>query len=602
MRMQRAQKHRGPDDTGLMFQIRASADANCPAIRVGMAHNRLSVLDLSGAGHQPMRTTSGEHWICYNGEFYNSPDYRAAMKGRGLEFRSTSDTEVLLNLCRDLGVEKTLPNVNGMFAFSFFDGSREELFLCRDRAGQKPLFYMILPDGSLVYASEIPALLASGLVPERDLDVQAFDHYWTMGYTAGERTFYRSIRRLRPGAMACWRQGKTEIKTYWQLTFDPLDDAGKDLKRHVDEFIPLLEDAVRLRLLSDVPVGICLSGGIDSSLMAVMISRLRADVPAYTIAFEGSPADEAQQAGAIARHLGIEHRVLNVSGDLAREFPAIASWYGEPFGDASSIPMYFLSRMIRESATVALTGDGGDELFGGYHHYREGLHIWGAGHLDRAGGPRGFKAAIRTVLLRRAGIATGYERMQRHANEKLKRALYSTTALGLIDPEETAEQRRQWLARVRDPLAAMQNCDFHVYMTDDVHTKVDRMSMAHALECRSPFMDYRILEWAARLPTRVKVSGSGAGKLVLRDLLSRFMPRELYDRPKQGFTPPWERWCTGEFRRQVRADWLGLNDAMVNTGAVDILLPEQGPVSPVLSWMAYSYVQWKKSQLVTCNL
>ena len=602
VRMQRAQKHRGPDDTGIMFQIRAAADANRPAVRVGMAHNRLSVLDLSGAGHQPMRTTSGEHWICYNGEFYNSPDYRAAMKGRGIEFRSTSDTEVLLNLCRELGVEKTLPNVNGMFAFGYFDGDHEALYLCRDRAGQKPLFYLMLPDGSLVYASEIPALLATGLVSERDRDAQAFDHYWTMGYTAGERTFYRSIRRLRPGSLACWRQGKTEIKTYWQLTFDPVEDTGKELQRYVDEFIPLLEDAVRLRLLSDVPVGICLSGGIDSSLMAVMISRLRADVPAYTIAFEGSPADEAQQAGAIARHLGIEHRVLNVSGDLAREFPAIAAWYGEPFGDASSIPMYFLSRMIRERATVALTGDGGDELFGGYHHYREGMRIWGPDHLDRADGPRGIKVAIRTAFLRRAGHVTGYERMQRHANEKIKRALYSAAALGMIDPEDTAGQRRQWLAPCLDPLAAMQNCDFHVYMTDDVHTKVDRMSMAHALECRSPFMDYRILEWAARLPARAKVSGQGAGKLVLRDLLSRFMPRDLYDRPKQGFTPPWERWCTGEFRRQLRADWLGLDDAMVNPGAVDILVPERGPVSPVLSWMAYSYVHWRKSHLVTGNL
>jgi asparagine synthase (glutamine-hydrolysing) len=601
LRMQRAQKHRGPDDTGVMFQIRASPDANRPAIRVGMAHNRLSVLDLSGAGHQPMRTTSGEHWICYNGEFYNSPDYREAMKGRGIEFRSTSDTEVLLNLCRAVGAGKALAHINGMFAFAYYNGESDELALCRDRAGQKPLHYLTLADGSLVYASEIPALLATGLVDKDDRDVQAVDHYWTLGYTAGERTFYRSIRRLRPGTMASWCRGRTEIKTYWQLTFDPVEESGKDLRSYVDEFIPLLEDAVRLRLLSDVPVGICLSGGLDSSLMAVMVARLRADVPAYTIAFDGTSADEARQAGAIARHLGLEHRILNVSGDLAADFPSIASWYGEPFGDASSIPMYYLSRMIRESATVALTGDGGDELFGGYHHYRDGVQIWAPGYLDAASTPRGMKTALRRALLRRSGVAVGYERMQRHTNSRIKRALYSREALQRIDPEETAQQRLVWLRASRDPLAAMQNCDFHVYMTDDVHTKVDRMSMAHALECRSPFMDYRILEWAARLPARVKVSGQGSGKLLLRDLLARFIPRELYDRPKQGFTPPWERWCTGDFRRQLRADWIGMEDAMVNAGAVDRLVPEQGPVSPVLSWMAYSYVHWRKSHLVTCN-
>ena len=587
-RMLAAQRHRGPDDVGVLFRTVAG-------VRVGMAHNRLSVQDLSSAGHQPMADDGETCWICYNGEFYNSPGIRAEMQARGQAFRSTSDTEVLLYLCRDAGVESALPRVNGMFAFGFYDQRDRSLHLVRDRAGQKPLFYVVLPDGSLVYASELPALLATGLVARDDVDAAAVDQYWTLGYTAGERTFYRGIQRLRPGSLIRWRDGRHEKKRYWQVTFEQGEDSGRPIAAYADELSELLQDAVKLRLLADVPVGICLSSGIDSSLMAAMIARLRADVPAYTIAFEGTPADEAVQAGAIARHLGIDHHILNVSGDMARDFPAIAAWYGEPFGDASSIPMYYLSKMIREHATVALTGDGGDELFAGYHHYRDGVRLWGKASTFNAqhstSNIQGLNASwIRSLLLGFLGVERGYVRMQRHANDRLKKRLYQPS----VWAGRAEDERRAWLAASRDPLAAMQNCDFHVYMTDDVHTKVDRMSMAHALECRSPFMDYRIIEWAARLPSRVKLGPDGRGKLVLRELLGRFMPRELFDRPKQGFTPPWEVWCAGELRRHLRLDWNKRDDALMRRSAIDRLVPETGPVSPILSWMAFSYVEWRK--------
>ncbi|HMP74399.1 MAG TPA: asparagine synthase (glutamine-hydrolyzing) [Kiritimatiellia bacterium] len=622
-RMHEAQKHRGPDDAGVLFQNLESA-GDAPPLRVGLAHNRLSIQDLSSAGHQPMSDAEQACWICYNGEFYNSPVHRSAMKRSGVSFRSTSDTEVLLYLCRDRGVEKALGEVNGMFAFAFYDATLRHMHLCRDRAGQKPLFYLHLTDGSLVFASEIPALLATGLVNVQELDPVALDQYWTLGYTAGEHTFFKDIRRLRPGSMLTWRDRRAEITSYWSVTFDPVDE-GRSMGEYVDELIPLLEDSVRLRLLADVPVGICLSGGIDSALMALMISRLRADVPAYTIAFEGTPEDESRHATAIAKHLGIEHRVLNVSGDMASDFPAIAAWYGEPFGDASSIPMYFLSKMIREHATVALTGDGGDELFGGYHHYREGMRVWGEGlqvagcRLQVGGGkeiePRmtrmvggmdwgrkfrvsSFKfqvSGFRDLALGWLGIERGYPLVQRHVNRKLKRKLYGKELWTELNRVGEADVRRHWLAASRDPLAAMQNCDFHVYMTDDVHTKVDRMSMAHALECRSPFMDYRIIEWAARLPARIKLAPDGRGKLVLRELLGNFMPRELYERPKQGFTPPWEKWCEGALRENLRKDWMELDDPLMRKEAIDCLVPGEGSVSPVLSWMAYSFVEWEKN-------
>lgn len=591
-----AQAHRGPDDRGILFREEPGGDGR-PPLRVGMAHNRLSILDLSAAGHQPMGDDGGVRWICYNGEFYNSPGERNVLKQQGETFRSSSDTEVLLRLCANLGVEKAVTRVNGMFAFGYYDAEARTLTLCRDRAGQKPLFYLMLPDGSLVYASEIPALLATGLVNADAIDIQAFDQYWTLGYTAGERTFYPSIRRLRPGHLAHWKDGALELRAYWQVVFDPADAREQSPGNLVEEGVELIQDAVKLRLLSDVPVGLCLSGGLDSSLMALMISRLRADVPAYTIAFEGTPEDEAGHARAIADHLGLEHRVLNVSGDLAHEFGRIAAWYGEPFGDASSIPMYFLSRMIREHATVALTGDGGDELFGGYHHYREGMRLWGRRRFQGSSCKlqgAGCRQMARDLVLRGLGVERGYPRMQRHVNERLKRRIYSEGALAEVRRSGMDDPRRRWLAATSDPLAAMQNCDFHVYMTDDVHTKVDRMSMAHALECRSPLMDYRVIEWAARLPTSVKISTDGKGKVILREMLARFMPGHLYDRPKQGFTPPWETWCEGVFRKQLRDAWVNREDRWLREGAIDLLVPESGPVSPVLSWVAYAYGEWRR--------
>lgn len=603
--MQEAQKHRGPDDCGIMFRVVESADKNRPPLRMGMAHNRLSIQDLSAAGHQPMSDEAGRYWLCYNGEFYNSPGYREYLKAKGEGFRSTSDTEVLLKLCAREGVESTLAKVNGMFAFGFCDTVGRQLTLCRDRAGQKPLFYVKLPDGSLVYASEIPALLATGLVDQEAIDRQAFDHYWTLGYTTGEHTFYRDIRRLRPGSMMLWREGKAAIKEYWSVSFVP-EDTGKAMDKYVDELIPLLEDAVKLRLLSDVPVGICLSGGIDSALMAVMISRLRVDVPAFTIAFEGTPEDEARHASAVARHLGIEHRVLNVTGDMAAEFPVIAGWYGEPFGDASSIPMYFLSRLIREHATVALTGDGGDELFGGYHHYREAVQLRERsmllvlGSLLEGGGWReGVKRVASDLYYRGLDPAMALARRGSKLNRRLARSIYSEKVFGEVDHKATLMARAGGegvRGGRRGVLEAMQDADFHTYMTDDVHTKVDRMSMAHALECRSPFMDYRVIEWVARLPARVKLASDGRGKLILRELLSRFMPRELYERPKQGFTPPWERWCEGHLRQQVRQEWHDRDDPLVQKESIDTLVPSRGPVSPVLSWLAYSYNEWRKQE------
>lgn len=587
LRMRDALAHRGPDDMGIMTRVVKREDN--AGLRVGMAHARLSVLDLSEAGHQPMSSPDGAHWICYNGEFYNSPECRTELVGE-MTFRSASDTEVLLALCVREGVT-AVKRVNGLFAFAFYDEAAGSLQLCRDRAGQKPLYYTILPDGSLLYASEIPALLASGLIDASAIDGQALDHFWTLGYTTGERTVYEAIRRLRPGRILGWKNGTCVEEEYWHLRFEPCDEPARSLDDYADEGAALLEDAVRLRLLSDVPVGICLSGGIDSALIALMISRLRADVPAYTIAFEDDSHDESGHAAAMAKYLNLPHQILRVDGDMSHAFERIAGWYGEPFGDASAIPMYFLSELIRRHATVALTGDGGDELFGGYHHYREGLRLWGKPRISRMARINSVRDCAMALL----GVERGFSLMQRHVNGRLRKKIYGPSLNGHYRHGDTLRERMQWMTgRNQDVLSAMQNCDFHTYMTDDVLVKVDRMSMAHGLECRSPFMDYRVMEFAARLPMRAKISPEGEGKLLLRHILSRGMPDALHRRPKQGFTPPWERWCVGAVRDRLRADWLAMDDPYTRREAIDVLVPQTGEGSPILSWMAFAYLTWRK--------
>jgi len=592
-RMLLAQKHRGPDDCGVMFRLEQADGGRKQPLRVGMAHNRLSILDLSEAGHQPMSTTDQKCWICYNGEVFNSPACRTRLQHEGVEFRSSSDTEVLLRMCERDGVPLTLPKLNGMFAFSFYNQASATLSVARDRAGKKPLYYSILPDGSLVYASEIPALLASGLINRDNTDTQAFDQFWSLGYTTGERTFYRQIKLLRPGCMASWTSGHWQISEYWRLRFEPRHDEKRTLDDYSDELSCLLQDAVNIRLLSDVPVGLCLSGGVDSALMALMISRLNKDIPAYTIAFDGEAHDESEHAMSLASHLGLSHHVLSVDAGMEEFFPAIARWFGEPYGDMSAIPMYFLSGMIRRHATVALTGDGGDELFGGYHHYREGVRLWGkplaARMLNREVG------SMRVYVMGMLGAARGFPIMQRHINGSLRRKLYGSSVRKNIQHSETLRERRRWMIGIpNDALASMQDCDFHTYMTDDVLRKVDRMSMAHGLECRSPFMDYRVMEFAAKLPTRVKLLPSGGGKVLLRHILTRHIPERLHRRPKQGFTPPWEKWCIGTVRHQLRKDWMEMDDPYTQRNAIDWLVPANGKLSPMLSWMAYSYVQWRK--------
>lgn len=362
--------HRGPDDAGEWW---------APDGRVGLAHRRLSILDLSPAGHQPMADESGELHIVFNGEIYNHRELRAELEGKGHRFRSRTDTEVILYAYREWGSE-CLPRLNGMFAFGLYDMRSGSLILARDRAGEKPLFYH-LADGTLRFGSELKALLADPALP-RSIDPEALDCYLATGYVPGERCILRGYRKLPPAYALLFdvRRGSARMWRYWQLP-DLLPDAQTtDEAAALEELEHLLEDAVRRQLVADVPVGVLLSGGVDSSLVTAMAVRSDARVKTFTIRFPGhGKLDETEHARLIARHFGTEHTELAAEPTTANLIPKLARQFDEPMVDSSMIPTFMVAQLVRQHCTVALGGDGGDELFGGYQHYSRLL--WMQKHL-----------------------------------------------------------------------------------------------------------------------------------------------------------------------------------------------------------------------------
>ena len=599
-RMRDALVHRGPDDAGTVAWTAAGQSVSGPRepAAVGLGHRRLSIIDLSPAGHQPMKNEDGSLWIAYNGEFYNFGEFRQELEKAGHRFASQSDTETILHLYEHLGLGETLKRMNGMFAFALWDGRRREMVLARDRLGKKPLYYVQPGDGSLVFASEMKALVAAGLVDRRKIDAVALDQFWTFGYTLGERTIYEQVRRLPPAHFAVWKDGELAVTEYWDCPFglEPFEGrGGRDL---ADELCQLLSDAVRLRLISDVPVGLFLSGGIDSSLIAAITKKeLGRDLDSYTVSFNVPEYDEAPHARRIAEHLELKNTVLTVNEDLAASFPAIVRSFDEPFGDMSSIPTYFLSKATREQVTVALSGDAGDELFAGYDQYRNGLRLWGDAAMRRVlREPRSLRGVAADTVRRLQGPVRGYCRVQRRVNDRFKRRLYQPDFLAAVDAVAVVTAREKWGERVAgaDALSTMQYIDAKTYLPDDILVKVDRMSMAVSLECRSPFLDYRVVEFAARLPFEAKMDGRGRGKRILKALLGRYLPVDLFDRPKAGFTPPWERWCAGEEARVLRGLWRTMDGPYFRAEAADLLFPDS-EVNAVLAWNGFSALTFFQS-------
>jgi asparagine synthase (glutamine-hydrolysing) len=535
--------HRGPDDSGVW---------RSPDGRVALGHRRLAILDLTAAGHQPMHDETGALTIVFNGEIYNCAELRRELEGAGHAFRSGSDTEVILAAYGQWGTE-CLARLAGMFAFALVDGARRRLFLARDRAGEKPLF-VHRSAGALRFASELKALLADPGLPRR-IDPVALDCYLAMGYVPGERCMLQGFNKVPPAHALTFDldTGEERAWRYWSPPA-PADGGVVDEEALLDELDALLEESVRRQLVADVPVGVLLSGGVDSSLVTAMAVRGDRRVRTFTIGFPGQAAeDETEHARLIARHFGTEHTELAAEPATAELVPALARQFDEPVADSSMIPTFLVSRLVREHCTVALGGDGGDELFGGYPHYSRLLWLRaGPGRLPGAvrravarGAegvlPPGFRGRNYLQALG-ADLERGVPLIMAHFDPRTRRRLMADHGSWATAGEGVFRDR---MAGDGDFLARATRLDFENYLPEDVLVKVDRASMMTSLEVRAPLLDHRVMEFAlGKVPSRLKATARDK-KILLKRLTARVLPAGFDRNRKQGFSIPMARWLEG---------------------------------------------------------
>jgi len=557
-RMVEVLRHRGPDDQGFFtagLRVQSAGESQ-PGVALG--HRRLSIIDLA-SGHQPLANEDGSVWIVFNGEIYNYRELRRRLEGSGHQFRTQSDTEVIVHLYEDEG-ERTPRLLNGMFALAIWDANRGQLFLARDRLGKKPLVYRLEP-GRLLFASELKSLLEVPGVP-RQLDPQALDAYLTYQYVPHPQTILQGISKLPPGHWAVWRGGQLQIDCYWQPDFRQENDLpDTDYAQQLRE---LLTSSVEMRLQSEVPLGAFLSGGIDSSIVVGLMCRLSQEkVRTFSIGFPEPEYDETRYARLVAQHFGALHEEFRVEPDAVQILPKLVWHFDEPFADSSAVPTWYVAELTRRHVTVALTGDGGDELFAGYPRYRA---VWLASWFDR------LPAWLRRILAgrfwqklpaspRQKCLRRRFKRFteclsqrpQRRYlewiaifNEARRAELYSESLLASlpdIDPLEFLAAA--WAQSTgRDPVTAASLADLVTYLPCDLMTKVDIASMAHGLECRQPFLDYRVVELAARMPLSLKFR-RGRGKRILLEAFADLLPPAVLRRGKMGFGVPLDRWFRG---------------------------------------------------------
>lgn len=566
-------RHRGPDDSGTW----ADAEAG-----IALGHRRLSIVDLSPEGHQPMQSFCGRYVISFNGEIYNFKALRSELKGYGHAFRGHSDTEVMLACISQWGLLSAVKRFNGMFAFALWDRRERTLHLVRDRLGEKPLYYGWMGT-NLLFGSELKALRGH---PHfyGDLDRDALALYVRHQYIPAPYSIYKGISKVQPGMIvtinATSGGGLPYFTSYWSARTaaehgmaNPFVGSEEDAIACLDE---LLRDAVKLRMEADVPLGAFLSGGLDSStIVALMQAQSRRPVQTFTIGFHEDSYNEAHDAKAVARHLGTAHTELYVSPEEAMAvIPRLPALYDEPFSDSSQIPTFLISELARQDVTVSLSGDGGDELFGGYNRYFLGLNVWQKIGL--------IPLSVRTLaakslmmlspdswdaIIRRMGPVLPERIKQRLPGDKLHKlaevlltevpeALYlrlvshwktpGMLVLGGSEPPTILTDHAQ-CANLPDFPHRMMYLDMMTYLPDDILVKVDRASMGVSLEARVPFLDHRVAEFAWQLPLSMKIRG-GQGKWVLRQLLHRYVPKALVERPKMGFGVPIDFWLREPLR------------------------------------------------------
>ncbi|MBN9460778.1 MAG: amidotransferase 1, exosortase A system-associated [Burkholderiales bacterium] len=571
-RMNDMQLHRGPDEGSVHIEP-----------HLGLGHRRLSIIDVA-TGQQPLFNEDGSVVVVFNGEIYNFQALAGELEAAGHVFRTRSDTEVIVHGWEQWG-EACVGRFRGMFAFALWDRNRQTLFMARDRLGVKPLHYAVLGNGQLAFGSELKTLVAHPAFA-RELDERAIEDYFTLGYIPDPRTIYRGAAKLAPAHTLTWRVGEhaPRLARYWDARFEP--DERITLADACEQLRVKLAESVKLRLISEVPLGAFLSGGVDSSAVVATMAQL-SDAPVKTcsIGFDVASFNESEFAQKVAERYRTDHYTRTVHADDFGLIDRLASLYDEPYADSSAIPTYRVCELARTRVTVALSGDGGDETFGGYRRYKfhvreqalrdrlpAGLRhlLFGAlGRLypkfDRL--PRMFRARATFQALARDAVDAYYHAVSIVRDDD-RSLLFSPGFRARLGGYRAREVFHEHAARAQtdDPLSLIQYLDYQTYLPGDINTKVDRASMAHSLETREPLMDHELVEWAARLPSQLKLAG-GEGKLVLKKAMEPLLPDDVLYRPKMGFAVPLADWFRGPLRAEVQRVLNG--ETLARTGIFD---------------------------------
>ena len=585
--------------------------------RYGVGHRRLSIVDLSSDGHQPMRDPTGRYVLAYNGEIYNWRPLRQQLEAKGVQFRTQCDTELLLHLLIHEG-KAALSKLNGFFAFAFFDTETQALLIGRDRMGIKPLYYAQDED-KVLFGSEMKALLAFGL--ERKLNKSALLHYLQLNYIPAPSTILQGIHKLAPGQVLEVEGRNVTVSDWYQVPFFPEGDLSTDYAQQQRELVELMEDSVAQRLIADVPVGSFLSGGIDSSVIAALAVRHTEKLHTFSIGYADEPYfDETRYAQLVAKKLGTEHTVFKVTNrDLYERLHAVLDYLDEPFADSSALPVYLVSELTRKHATVALSGDGADELFSGYNKHAAFHRMQHRGWKEKLVtmlGPlwssmpqsRNNPLANRARQLARFAEGARLSPQERYwmwatfATEAQAHALLAPGFIEYTDQAAHRDQKSVILNRIREgTVQEALYTDARLVLPDDMLTKVDRMSMANSLEVRVPFLDHRVVEFAMRLPQESKINRQ-MRKRIVQDAFRDLLPPELYQRPKHGFEVPLLKWMQTDLKSEITQSWLApefvKEQGVFSPEAVQQLLKELFSTNPgdahARVWALVVFQHWWK--------
>ena len=561
-RMNQVQFHRGPDEGGEHFE---------PGLAFG--HRRLSIIDLS-SGQQPLANEDGSVLVVFNGEIYNYRDLVPELTARGHVFRTHSDTEVIVHAWEEWGAD-CLQRFNGMFAFALWDRNRQSLFLARDRLGKKPLYYALTADGRLLFASELKSMIEERSLARR-LDHRAVEQYLAFGYVPDPHCILAGVSKLAPAHALLWEWGRAEPAPfrYWDVSFAPA--AVRPEAEVATEVVERLREATRIRLMSEVPLGAFLSGGVDSSAVVAMMAGLSGEpVKTCSISFGVKEYDESKYAQRVAEQYGTDHFVQRVDTDDFELLDRLAEVYDEPFADSSAIPTYRVCELARTRVTVALSGDGGDEAFAGYRRYKwfmteqrvrqrlpDSIRVPLFGALGRwypklDWAPKVLRAKATLEAIARDTV-DGYFHGVSVTPDRDRLPLYSREFLASLDGYRAVEVMRAHARNspAHDPLSLVQYLDFQTYLPGDILVKVDRASMAHSLEVRAPLLDYTYIDWISGLPPALKLHGA-EGKYIFKKSLEPLLPNDILYRPKMGFAVPLAAWLRGPLRERVRDRLLG---------------------------------------------